>query len=423
MKKTVLKKQFMILICSIMIITSMGSVAYAADDTYAILLRDIGLITGNNGDLMETKNISRVEMIAILSKLYPLEYANFTPPATATFMDVPVGHWGYKYVEFAFKKGITAGKSKTLFGAQDFVNYNQASIFLIKALGYNLGNIQYTSAASEIKFQHGLNLTLPTEGTKSLLRREVFELIVKALAMDNVNGISGIDMFITSPAGKEAFHTRAQALINTPVVISVGGGFYNIYYANGDLYTGGFDGKTPVGNGMLEFVDGNKYIGQFSDGLFSGYGIFIWNNGDFYEGYWSDAMYNGLGLYTYVDGAYQYGVWQDDELVEEMDALTSEKIKEGNVDRMSIAKVFFIDVDGKPLSGVLASVTDETNGVTYNRITSADGSMNLPIGGDYTLFSIALNPNSIYRFTISDDRYMVTIFGPFEPDVTFELKR
>lgn len=423
MKKTVLKKQMVLFVCSLMIIATLSSAAFAEEDTYAILLKDIGLITGHNGDLMETKNISRVEMIAILSKLYLDEFNTFTPPAVATFTDVPVGHWGYKYVEFAYSKGITAGKSTTLFGTSDAVNYNQASIFLIKALGYDLGNIQYTSAASEIKFKHGLNLTLPVEGAKALLRRDVFELIVKALAMDDYNNVSGIEMFLTDSTEKEAFHTRAQVLINTPVVVSVGSGFYNIYYANGDLYTGGFDGTSPVGNGMLDFADGNRYIGQFSAGKFSGYGIFIWNNGDFYEGYWSESMYNGVGHYSYDDGAYQYGEWQDDELVEEFDALTPEAIEAGNIDLVTTSKVFLVDAEGTPLSGILVSVTDETNGVVYNRITGSDGSMSLPRGGDYTLFSMALNPNSIYRFTISDDRYMVTIFGRYEANVTFELKR
>lgn len=423
MRKAYMNKSIALMLGLLMLLNAAFIPSFAAEDSYGVLLKDIGLITGNDGDLMESKNISRVEMIAILSKLYPEEFSAYKPPVVATFSDVPVSHWGYKYVEFAFSKGITAGKSKTFFGAKDPVNYNQASIFLIKALGYDLGTIAYNTAADEIKSAYGLNLTVPTEGTKSLLRREIFELIVKALAMDDVIGISGIDMFLRNAALKTVFHDRAQVLINTPVVISLGGGFYNIFYSNGDQYTGGFDGTVPKGNGMLKFEDGSMYIGQFTQGQFDGYGIFIWSNGDFYEGFWTASMYAGLGRYTFEDGSYQYGTWLEDVLIEEVEALTPEQIKTENLSPYTTSKIYFVDTEGKPMPGILASVTDETNGVVYNRITGADGGMSLPLSGDYALFSLALAPNSAYRFVISGDQYMVTIFGKYEADVTFELRR
>lgn len=421
MMKAYGKKSIALMLICLMILSIVQLPTFAAEDTYGILLKDIGLITGDNGNLMELKNISRVEMIAILSKLYPEEFEAYTAPDVATFTDVPVSHWGYKYVEFAFEKGITAGKSKTFFGAKDPVNYNQASIFLIRVLGFDIGDIQYTTTASEIKATYELGMTVPTDGAKSLLRREVFELIVKALAMDDVIGISGIDMFLRDEALKATFMDRANVLINTPVVNSLGGGFYNIYYANGDVYTGGFDGNAPYGNGMLKFDDGNLYIGQFSGGQFSGYGIFVWTNGDFYEGFWQESMYGGLGLYTYEDGSYQYGVWMEDTLTEELDSLTPEQIETNALTPLTSSKINFVDTLGKPMVGVLVSITDETNAVVYTRITDVDGAITLPLTGDYTLFSLALAQNSAFRFNISGDRYMVTIFGKYEPEVTFEL--
>ena len=91
--------------------TQMSYAAEASEDTYGKILADVHLITGFNGDLMEEKNISRVEMIAIISKFYASEFKAFVPPTIPTFDDVKATHWGYKYVEFAFKKGITTGKS------------------------------------------------------------------------------------------------------------------------------------------------------------------------------------------------------------------------------------------------------------------------------------------------------------------------
>lgn len=414
---------YVLIILSVLIIFSvnMTFAVDTMDDTYGKVLADFQLITGYKGDLMEDKNITRVEMIAIISKLYASEFKSYVPPAVATFDDVKTTHWGYKYVEFAFEKGITTGKSARTFGVSDAVNYNQVSIFLIKALGFDLKEIQYTTAAEEIADQYGLRLLLPTDNTALLARGDVFELIVKALLLDDVAGVSGFEMITSNSVQKEAFITRASDIINTPVAIYIGDSFFNIYYANGDLYTGEFDGSFPKGNGILKFADGNLYIGQFDKGMFNGYGILIWPEGDYYEGEWANDSYNGLGTYTFLDGSYQYGEWLNDLLVKPIKEVTPSDIDAGTVVATDILRIKIIGVDGLPLKGIALTVHDETNDVSYNLISNDSGILEVPKVGSFAILSLSLGNNSAYQFTLSKDAYMVTTVGTYKSDVTFEI--
>lgn len=241
-----------IAVCMIMVlILGTGTLTYGAEttDTYGVLLQTLKVVEGFNGDLMEQKEISRVEMITLMSRLYPDEFQKYSPPNQATFTDVKTTHWGYKYVEFAFSKGITTGKTSKVFGINDPVNYNQVSLFLMRFLDFDVSQIQYITAADQISQMYGLNLLLPTEGSQELVRGEVFELMVKSLLMDDLKGIS---IFIQDENERIAFADRCGVVINKPVAISQGGLVYTVYYAVGDIYTGGFDGKMKQGNGLLK---------------------------------------------------------------------------------------------------------------------------------------------------------------------------
>lgn len=395
----------------------------AQSTTYGELLNAIELVSGYNGDLMPEKMITRTEMIALISKFYAIEFNEYIAPETATFTDVPTGHWGYKYVEFAYSKGITTGKGNQIFGVTDPVTYNQVSIFLIRTMGHTLGSIPYNSAAFEIGEQHGLKLLLEVDGNAQMLRSQVFELLVKTLTMDDILGIPMTSMLIYDSARQLRFTDRAFDIIETPVVFNSGGGFYTVYYANGDVYTGGYDGNRPVGNGILTLEDGSRYIGQFKAGEFSGYGLFLWTNNDHFEGYWENNMYNGLGRYTYDSGAYQYGEWKDDVLIYEIDSVSPDMIENESLIKEVSATIIFTDALGLPFKGVAVTVTEEMSGVIYNRITDENGKISLPKNDDNALFSLMLGSNSIYRFELSNDLYAVTIFGPYEVDVTFKLMK
>lgn len=428
MKNRVQNKILLIVMIGVLFLNASTIASHADIDTsitqaktYGELLNAIELVNGYNGDLMPEKMITRTEMVALISKFYAYEFNEYIVPETASFTDVPTSHWGYKYVEFAYSKGITTGKGNQIFGVADPVTYNQVSIFLLRTMGHTLGDIQYRSAAFEIGEQYGLKLLIEVDGNAKMLRSQVFELLVKTLTMDDVIGIPMSSMLIVDSARQLRFTERAFEIIETPVVFNSGGGFYTLYYANGDVYTGGYDGKLPVGNGILTLEDGNRYIGQFESGQFSGYGLFLWTNNDHYEGYWADNMYNGLGRYTYEGGAFQYGEWNDDALISEIDSVSPEMIENESMEKEVSATIIFTDASDLPIKGVSVTITEEMSGVIYNRITDENGKIALPKNDDNALFSLMLGSNSIYRFELSKDLYAVTIFGPYESDVTFKL--
>ncbi|GAB6109139.1 S-layer homology domain-containing protein [Fusibacter bizertensis] len=417
------KSKWLVLLMIFVVMTPVFAAEEEKVDSYGQILLDINLITGYDGDLMLDKEISRVEMIAILCKLYPDAFASYTPPEIATFTDVPTSHWGYKYVEFAYMKGITKGKGSSIFGVNDPINYNQASIFLITALGYTLDDIQYATASYQIAAEHGLKLLIPTEGAKSLNRAEVFELISKSLIMNTASEKLGLSMLPLPAVDHEDFVLRITAVINTPVAIYLNGAFFNIYYANGDIYTGEFDGKNLQGNGMTSFSNGDLYIGQYKDGKFNGYGIYLWSDNENYEGYWANDVYHGLGTYTYVSGAYQYGEWENDALITPIEELSDDDIAAGlgvNSPEMTIS---LVDKDNNPMKGIAITVIDQFNGVNHNVITDTKGKFTIPKTGEFSILSLVLNENSAYQFSITNNAYIVTTAGLYKNEASFELIR
>lgn len=62
------------------------------------------------------------------------------PPATATFGDVPVGHWAFQHIEALAASGITAGTGGGNFSPDVTVTRAQMAVFLAKALGLHWPN-------------------------------------------------------------------------------------------------------------------------------------------------------------------------------------------------------------------------------------------------------------------------------------------
>ncbi|OJV64598.1 MAG: hypothetical protein BGO41_13415 [Clostridiales bacterium 38-18] len=411
---------------AVILVFAFSNLTFAADvpqDTYGDVLFDIGIITGYDGDLMSDKAINRAEMIAIISKFYPNAFEAYTPPKTATFKDVPTTHWAYKYVEFAYENGITAGKGNGMFGVTDPINYNQASIFIIKALGFVPEGLVYDSAALQIEAEYGLKLTIPTLGSSSLIRSDVFELLGKSLVMKDSSEYMPISRFVASGAEVDAYSSRITQIINTPVAVYLTGSFFNIYYANGDVYTGEFDGSHLTGSGMTQFANGDLYIGQYANDFFNGYGLYIWSDNENYEGYWLDGRFHGLGTYTYVDGAYQYGEWENDALVTPIEEVSDVDVANGVVQPSEFLTVILTDANGKPMKGIAISVEDQFSEIAYNLVSNTDGEVVVPLTGQFSVLSLVLPDNSAYKFEVTGHPFAATTAGIYKTNVTFVLLR
>jgi len=57
-------------------------------------------------------------------------------PPEATFEDVPVGHWAYRYVEYCFAQGVVEGYDPTHYGPADPVSRDQMAVYICR--GFDL---------------------------------------------------------------------------------------------------------------------------------------------------------------------------------------------------------------------------------------------------------------------------------------------
>ena len=203
-------KRLMSFVLVFLIVLSIAIPSFAGNGelgkTHGQALFDLGIISGSGGDIKEADLITREEMVTILTRLLEGE-DNFIPPATPTFKDVPSTHWAYKDIELAFSKGLTSGLGNGNFGLGDKINNNQAALFLLRSLGHDTSDIDYNTAASVIGEKHGLMLATTEEGSKQLIRGQVFELLAKALNMptkDNPN-MTKVDLLKYKNDGIQSF--------------------------------------------------------------------------------------------------------------------------------------------------------------------------------------------------------------------------
>ena len=137
-----LKRALSLALASVMVMGLMvaGSSAKGYDDVTSEenveaieVLQAVGIMTGDdNGNFNPTQNVTRNEMAVIMSNL--MDYRVATYKGTSPFTDVP--EWAEPYVAACYTNGIIAGYSATTFGGSDPVVTSQATLMILKALGY-----------------------------------------------------------------------------------------------------------------------------------------------------------------------------------------------------------------------------------------------------------------------------------------------
>ncbi len=80
-------------------------------------------------------------------------------------------------------------------------------------------------------------------------------------------------------------------------------------YANGDTYTGAWQGGGRNGQGTQTFASGARYTGNWKDDKRNGQGTYTFANGYTYTGNWKDNKRNGQGIYTLANGDTYTGEW------------------------------------------------------------------------------------------------------------------
>lgn len=94
-----------------------------------------------------------------------------------------------------------------------------------------------------------------------------------------------------------------------------------MFWSNGDVYTGSFSCDRRHGHGTLVFgsltsgqSDGGEYVGEWRDNLMHGSGTRRYPNGDVYMGDYLLGQRQGQGRFFYANGDLYWGSWENNEM-------------------------------------------------------------------------------------------------------------
>jgi PKD repeat protein len=97
---------------------------------------DAGIVAGYpDGTYGPTNPVTRDQMAVYISRALAGGDAKVpTGPATATFSDVPIGYWAFKYVEYAVTHNVVKGYSDGTYKPTDQVTRDQMAVFIARAI-------------------------------------------------------------------------------------------------------------------------------------------------------------------------------------------------------------------------------------------------------------------------------------------------
>lgn len=220
-------KKWIVLLVAMALFVGTAISGYTAPQTSGEILKSYGLVTGDyNGDLTEDAYLTRAEMMVLLARMMGEFDQASVYAEQSTFVDGGAGHWAERYVAYAQSRGWTAGIGGNRFGYNDRHTVREASVFMLKALGYRAGvdftfETAYDFAVRLGLLQQGLdgNGGIVTDGADagadadaSILRGQVFDLMLQTLNT-NVKGLELplIHFVTTSP---EALHVVSVKPVN-----------------------------------------------------------------------------------------------------------------------------------------------------------------------------------------------------------------
>lgn len=110
-----------------------------------------GIVSGKgDGKFDPTGNISRQDFAIILANALKLDVSS--TPATATFSDIPNGHYAFAAVEAAAKAGLIYGTGGGKFGSGENLSRQDMAVIFIRALGVEAAgkgaDLKFSDAAS-----------------------------------------------------------------------------------------------------------------------------------------------------------------------------------------------------------------------------------------------------------------------------------
>ena len=158
-----------------------------------------------DGNFKPAETVSRAQLAAILSRVVRLGTAQekYSPEWTASFTDVPVKHWAFRYVEIANKLGVLPPEVKTQFMPDQPVTRAEAA-WMIQALS----EIQITKGKiTQVDTNSGLVTLQTADGDPKLAMLTPETVIMRNYVTSNIDALLNGDTgaIIAQPSGNVKF--------------------------------------------------------------------------------------------------------------------------------------------------------------------------------------------------------------------------
>ena len=296
------------------------------------VLQAVGIMTGKeNGDFDPDGSITRNEMAVVMAHLLNLDYDYYR--GSHPFTDVP--DWAAPYVAACAAEGVVAGIGNGLYGGNQQVTAAQASLMLMKALGYfqNQEDFGTDWQVATIRQASYINLfdNINSNAESALTRAQVAQLVLNALESDMVSftGDKGIQI------GNVTVGYKAE---------------YTAKTGTDKKYNTLVSGKTDISN------QGQYYI-QLGEELYEGQ-LRKADDADAFDRPAYTWSYKGEKIGTYVDWTQMVKEYTTAVTGKELyNLLTSNTIKEYG---------FHYYVDGKESTTIKPSNMISTNAYDYD---------------------------------------------------------
>ena len=161
------------------------------------VLQTVGIMTGDqNGNFNPDGSITRNEMAVVMAHLLNLDYDYYR--GTNPFTDVP--EWAAPYVAACAAEGVVAGIGNGQYGGSQKVTAAQASLMVMKALGYfqNAEDFGTDWQVATIRQASYINLfdNINANAESALTRAQVAQLVLNGLKAQMVDftGDKGIQI-------------------------------------------------------------------------------------------------------------------------------------------------------------------------------------------------------------------------------------
>lgn len=160
------------------------------------LLKEINIIKGTAQGLEEGNPLNREQAIVILLRMLGLEKEAEAFAPYGQFTDVPKSHWACKYVDFAYKKGLTNGIGNNQFGVGQLVNKKIMATYMLRALNHSA---DWASEDIMGKARQNGITSDAGEGLENITRGQAFIYMTNTLTQPKKDGtgmlLESLDLF------------------------------------------------------------------------------------------------------------------------------------------------------------------------------------------------------------------------------------